>query len=37
MTNSWIEHVKKVKAQKENKDKPLSEVLKIAKASYKKK
>jgi hypothetical protein len=35
--NEWMEHVAKVKAMKENKGKPLAEVLKIAKASYTKK
>ena len=37
MANDWLNHVKEVKARKENKGKPLSEVLKIAKKDYKKK
>jgi len=34
--NPWIEHVKKIKSLPENKDKRVSEILKIAKGSYKK-
>ena len=34
--NPWIEHVKKIKGLPENKDKRVSEILKIAKGSYKK-
>jgi hypothetical protein len=35
--NPWMRHVAKVKAMKKNKGKPYSEILKIAKQSYKKK
>lgn len=35
-TNPWIEHVKIVKAKKENEGKALKEILKIASKSYKK-
>lgn len=35
--NPWIIHVKKVKAMKANKGKPLKEILVIAKKTYKKK
>jgi len=36
MANKWLLHVKKVKAEKENKGLPLKEVLKKAKKTYKK-
>lgn len=32
--NDWIRHVMKIKEKKENKGKPLKEILKIAKKSY---
>lgn len=35
-TNKWMEHLKKEKEKKENKGKPLSEVMKIAAKTYKK-
>lgn len=34
--NPWLDHVKKCKAMPKNKDKPLKDVLKEAKKSYKK-
>lgn len=34
--NPWLDHVKKCRAMKENKGKPLKEVLKVAKKTYKK-
>jgi len=37
MENKWITHIKKVKAQKQNKGKGLKEIIKIAQKSYKKK
>ena len=36
-TNPWIIHVNKVRKMKVNEGKPLKEILKIAKATYKKK
>ena len=35
--NPWLDHVKKCVAMKENKGKPLKQVLKYAKTTYKKK
>ena len=35
--NPWIEHVKKVRAQKKNAKKSYKEVLQIAKGTYKRK
>jgi hypothetical protein len=34
--NPWLEHLMQEKAKKKNKGMPLSEVMKIAKKSYKK-
>jgi hypothetical protein len=36
MANKWIEHVKKVRAEQGNKDKPLKEIIKLAKKTYNK-
>jgi len=36
-TNAWLDHVKKCKGMKANKDKSFKEVLKEAKLTYKKK
>ncbi len=36
MVNKWIEHIKKEKAKKKNQGKPLKEILKEAKKTYKK-
>lgn len=33
-TNPWMTHLGKVRKMKENKGKPLSEMMKIAKKSY---
>ena len=37
MTNPWLVHVKKVRAQKKNAKKSYKEVLQIAKLTYKRK
>ena len=37
MANPWLEHVKKVRAQKKNAKKSYKEVLQIAKLTYKRK
>ena len=37
MANPWLEHVKKVRAQKKNAKKSYKEVLQIAKGTYKRK
>lgn len=37
MTNKWLEHLKKERNKDKNEGKSLSEVMKIAKKTYKKK